>query len=1372
MSSTPSLPTLREDKLKPSRLDFPVVGIGASAGGIPALQSFFMAMPADCGMAFVVVLHLSPQHASNLAGVLQGVTAMNVVVPEEATPIERNTVYVIAPNRMLAMNDSYLSVNTLERARGRQVTIDLFFRTLAVVHRERAFAVVLSGTGADGSVGITRIKEEGGVALAQLPQEAEFDGMPRAAIATGTVDWVLPAGEMPGKLLELWANARTIELPGAVELGLRVSAPPSAAAAKDAEESLRDVLVLLRTRTGHDFRNYKRATVLRRLERRLQVHAVPDLPAYRAFLQANPQEASALLKDLLIGVTNFFRDPEVFELLQRDVVPELVEQAAQSPAGLRAWVAGCATGEEAYSLAMLLCEQAGLVAQPPKIQVFATDIDEAAIGVARLGCYPGAIETDVPPTRLQRFFDKEGQQYRIRKEVREKVMFAVHSVLGGAPFSRLDLISCRNLLIYLDRDVHGEILELFHFALKPGGILVLGSSESADTASQLFSVVDKKNRIFRANPVTRTPRYVPSLPTLGPAGTVATPGGVRPGKRGVGFAELHHRLAGQYAPPSVLIDGDGNIVHLSEQAGRFLRYGGGAPTHQLLNLVQPELRLELRTALFQAARTGKSVEARRVHVGGEGHDRFVTMTVRPVQEAGAGVNLSMVLFDEVEDAMAGEAHGADAQGRDPLVARLEEELRRVKEQLQGTIEQSETSNEELKASNEELQAINEELRSATEELETSKEELQSINEELITVNHELKTKVEETGKINDDLQNLIASTDIATVFVDRAMSIKRFTPHATRLFNLIPTDVGRSLLDITHRLDYPTLAEDAAEAFQSLRMIEREVRTQEGNWYLARVLPYRTSEDRIEGAVLTFVDITSRRRAEETMRLLAESTQDYAIVTCDLDSRITTWNPGAERLFGWSEDEALGQSLDMVFTPEDVAAGAPGQERAQARETGRSEDERWHLCKDGSRFWCSGVTTPLYEGGRLHGYGKIARDLTGSKRAEAEREVLLQRTAAGRAEAVAANEVKNEFLAVLSHELKNPLNLIQLSAELLLRVPEARALPVVTRAAETIQRTVRSQAQIIDDLLDLSRLHTGKLALHRAAMDWSATVHTIAGAMQEEAATRQVALAVSLPEAPVVLDADPVRMEQVVWNLLSNALKFTPSGGRVDVALRLLDGHAELQVRDTGRGIAAQALPHVFDMFKQAEPAARRKGGLGIGLALVRSLVQGHGGQLQAESAGLDQGACFTVRLPLAGHAPLPAGDDAHARGELTGRRALVVDADDQALELLHQLLEMEGAQVRTTTSAAQALALAEQEAPDFVITDTALPGMDGLQLLQALRERPGLKAVPVVALTGVGRPGDARRAVAAGFAAHLRKPVTLDKLLHTLREVMPRREK
>jgi two-component system CheB/CheR fusion protein len=1363
--------TFRSAELTPSNLDFPVVGIGASAGALQPLLRFFAAMPPDCRMAFVVVLHLSPTHSSDLPALLQGATQMTVLSPQQPTSIQANHVYVIAPNQQLAMNDGYLSVAELERPPGRHVTIDLFFRTLAVVHRERAFAVVLSGNGSDGAVGITRIKEEGGITFAQLPQEAEFDAMPRAAIATGTVDWILPVAELPQKLMSLWANAQRIWLPGAAEADLRgVEEPPTPQAAQEAAQALQSVLMLLLRRTGHDFRSYKRATVLRRLERRMQVHGLPDLLAYRNFIQAQGDEAQALLEDLLIGVTNFFRDPGAFDVLQNEVVPQLFHQAAGSPGGLRVWVPGCATGEEAYSVAMLLCEQAAQTMQPPKIHVFATDIDEAALGTARMGAYPVGIEADVSQARLNRFFERDTSRYRVRKEVREKVMFALHNILRDPPFSRLDLISCRNLLIYLDRDVHAQVLEMFHFALRPAGYLCLGSSESADTASQLFSVVDKKNRIYRANAVARTPRHLPALPlgTVRPSATAPSPE-VRMEKRTITYTDLHARLAEQHAPPSVLIDGDGNIVHLSAQVGRFLRHAGGAPSHQLVSVVIPDLRAELRTAIFHAVRSGKSVEARRVHVDDDGRSRYVTMIVRPVQEADTTGPLYLALFDEVDDSMAPEALAPGNGGRDPVVLQLEDEVRRLKEQLQSTIEHSETSTEELKASNEELQAINEELRSTTEELETSKEELQSINEELITVNHELKLKAEETGKINDDLHNLIASTDIATVFVDRAMSIKRFTPHATRLFNLIPTDLGRSLLDITHRLDYESLADDAADAFQSLQVIEREVRTEDGKWYLARVLPYRTAEDRIDGAVLTFVDITRRRRAEESMRLVAQSTRDYAIITFDAGGLITSWNPGAERTFGYTEAEALGRHISFLFTPEDVETGQPEREMQKAGDVGRSEDDRWHLRKDGTRFFCSGITTPLRDGGQLKGYGKIARDLTGSKRAEQDREAQLKYEAAGRAEALAASDMKDEFLAVVSHELKNPLNLIQLNTELLMRTPEARALPSVVRSTEIIRRAVLSQAQIIDDLLDLSRLNTGKLSLNRGPVDCAAVVRTIAAAMQEEAARKQIALHVENQDEPLLIDADAVRVEQIVWNLLSNALKFTAASGRIDVRLAPDGAEAVLQVRDTGRGIAPQSLPHVFDMFNQGDVGtARRHGGLGIGLALVRHLVLAHGGRVHAESAGLDQGAQFTVRLPLV-ERPLPMQDGGSdpGTGRLTGKRALLIDDDPQAVEMLSQLLQMEGATVLATGSAGEAIGLLEQQSFDFAISDIAMPDVDGYQFVQTLKSRPALRSMPVVALSGLGRPADARRAIAAGFAAHLKKPVTLEKLLGTLQEVL-----
>ena len=1080
-----------ESGLTRSDLNFPVVGIGASAGGLEALIKFFEQMPADNGMAFVVILHLSPKHESNLDSLLQAATKMPVVQVTQPTPVQANHVYVIPPTKNLSMNDGYLRVGAMDRPRGRHVTIDLFFRSLAVVHAERAVAIVLSGTGSDGAVGIKRIKEQGGITFAQNPDDAHFDDMPRAAIATDMIDWVMPVVEMPQKLVELWANARAIQLPKARDLGMRVDEPPTPEAMKEAEDALRNVMSLLRVRTGHDFKHYKRATVLRRLERRLQVNGLPNLPAYREFMSGTPQEADALLKDLLIGVSNFFRDREAFEALEREVIPQLFALNGDVPVGdgappepVRAWVAGCASGEEAYSVAMLLSEYAAERPGAPPIQLFATDIDEQAVSTARVGSYPESIVTDVSPARLRQFFTKEGDRYRVRKELRERVLFAIHNVLRDPPFSHLHLISCRNLLIYLDRSVHAQILETFHFALRPGGYLFLGSSESADASPQLFSVVDKKNRIYRANAVMRSARNMPAV-TAGIAAEARLVGPRQPAeRRQYSYADVHRELAEQHAPPSVLIDSESHIVHLSEQAGRFLVHAAGPPSHHLPTLVLPELRLELRTALHQARATGKSVEARRVQIERGDKPWYINMVVRPVPAAEKHGPLVLVLFDEVEVAMSAEA-AAQRGERDPVLAQLEEDLRRTQEQLRETIEEAETTTEELKASNEELQAINEELRSTTEELETSKEELQSINEELITVNQELKMKVEETGKINDDLQNLIASTDIATVFVDRGLTIKRYTPRTLEIFSMIPGDVGRSLLDINHRLDYPQLADDAAEALQSLRLIEREVSSSDDRWYLARALPYRTTEDRIDGVVLTFVDITSRRRAEERMRLAAQSTRDFAILTLDLDGAISTWNAGAERMFGYADAEAVGMSGEMLFVPEDRVRGVPAEEMRRAHAEGRAEDERWHLRKDGTRFYVSGVMTPLYDGGVLRGYSKIARDLTNVKHDAVEREERVGREAAGRAEAGAAVGQKDEFLAIMSHELKNPLNLILLNAELLARIPEARTVPSVVRAAEIIRKTVRSQAKIIDDLLDLSRINTGKMSLNATAVDWS-----------------------------------------------------------------------------------------------------------------------------------------------------------------------------------------------------------------------------------------------------------------------------------------------
>lgn len=935
-ANAPSTPSTEQDIVR-STLDFPVVGIGASAGGMAAVLNFFEHMPTSHDMAFVVILHLSPSHPSSAASIIGRATRMPVIQVTSEVRIEPRHVYVIAPNQHLSMVDGDLIVDDLERPRGKHIAIDLFFRTLAEVHAERAVAVVLSGTGSDGAVGLSRIKEMGGVTLVQAPVDAEYGGMPDAAIHTRAVDFVLPVADIPQKLIELWENARRIELPAPEQGEQQIAHPPAQQDALHTEQALQQIVGQLLRHTGHDFRHYKRATVLRRIERRLQVRGVHTLMEYSDLLASDPREFKNLLEDMLIGVTNFFRDRESFEALERDVIPELFKGKGPNDE-VRAWSAACSTGEEAYSMAMLLSEQADLTEPAPRFQVFASDIDERAIASARVGIFPGAIITDVAPARLRQHFTKEDGHYRIRKPIRDRVLFAAHNLLRDPPFSRLDLISCRNLLIYLNRDVQARVLQMFHFALKPGGYLFLGSSESADAVADYFIPVDKKNRIYRVRGGLSQIQYQRPAGSIVVARIPDVQLSNTPPRRSFSFAELHQRALAQCAPPSAVVDCDGNIMYLSESAGQFLRMAGGEPSHSLLSLILPELRLELRSAMYQAAHGHASVECRPIELAGHLAGASVAMTVTPFRDQEAETDFLLVLFKRQEAAPGKVLESLTGSSHDVVVSQLEAELHRKREQLQETIESAEISTEELRASNEELQAINEELRSATEELETSKEELQSVNEELITVNYELKVKVEETGKANDDLNNLIASTDIATIFVDSGLRIKRFTPRAADLFAIIASDIGRSLLDLTHKLDYATLADDVSATFDNLRPVEREVRSSEGRTYIVRLLPYRTNEDRIEGAVMTFFDITLRRQAEEQarasearMRLVAESASDYAIVTLDQQGCVTSWSKGAEYLFGYAADDMLGQTLERLFVPEDRAAGVPAGELQRAR---------------------------------------------------------------------------------------------------------------------------------------------------------------------------------------------------------------------------------------------------------------------------------------------------------------------------------------------------------------------------------------------------------------------------------------------------------
>ena len=951
------------------RLPF-IVGLGASAGGIEALREFFRHVPPDSGTAYVVILHLSPDHDSMLAQVLQNSTTIPVTQVQTQVTIEPNHVYVVPPNQVLSVDHQSITVASITRPEQRRAPVDLFFRSLADAQGSRAACVILSGTGPNGSSGLKRIKEYGGLVIAQDPEEAQHGDMPRNAIATGLVDFVLPVAEIPARIHAFHERMR----PDADEPQSRSDEPVDG-------DAMRDILTVLRVRTGHDFSNYKPGTVLRRVERRVHVRNLPSVAAYARSIRENPDEAVALMRELLISVTNFFRDRAAWDALASRIIPRMFQNKSGQDQ-VRVWVPGCATGEEAYSIAMLLAEHSETLLDQPGIQVFATDLDEAAIAVAREALYTEAEVADLAEDRLKRFFTRETDGYRIRRDLREMVLFAQHNVIRDPPFSHLDLISCRNLLIYLNRAVHGRLVETFHFALRPGANLFLGGSESPDGSQDLFTLVDKAAHIYEGRTVTPRIALPIADPPLFLPRTSPRPLDARPSDR-MFPAELHQRLLERYAPPSIVVTDEHNVVHLSERANRFLQVAPGEPTRDLLRMVRPELRPDVRSALHEAVREHRTVAITGIDVELETGPTRVDLTVHPVlRESDPGRGYLLLTFDDRGKA----GHRQDAQQPQQLdraaesSSRLEAEVGRVKAQLRTTIEQYETQVEEVKSSNEELQAMNEELRSAAEELETSKEELQSVNEELTTVNQELKIKIEELALTNDDFRNLMNSSEIGTVFLDRQLRVKLSTPAANQIFNLLRSDVGRPLFDLTSSLLYDQLYNDVKRVLENLQTLDREIQTRDGQWTYTRVRPYRTMDDRIDGVVITFQDVTDRRRAEENLRrgeerlrLLIDGAIDYAIFTMSSDGTIDSWNSGAERMFYHHAEAIVGQHFEILFTAEDRAAAVPARELQTARDQGRAADERFHLRHDGSRFYCSGVTIRL---GESLGFAKIARDLS------------------------------------------------------------------------------------------------------------------------------------------------------------------------------------------------------------------------------------------------------------------------------------------------------------------------------------------------------------------------------------------------------------
>ena len=864
---------------------FPIVGIGASAGGLSAFEAFFSGMPPDFdpGMAFVLVQHLAPDHKSILTELIQRYTRMQVFEVEDGMAVRPNCAYIIPPNRDMAFLNGTLQLMEPAAPRGQRLPIDFFFRSLSQDQRERAICIVLSGTGSDGTLGLRAIKGEGGMAMAQNPASAEYDGMPRSAIATGLVDYELPPAEMPSQIIAYVAHAfgnppRHAEAPAPLE-----------------ENALKKIFILLRAQTGHDFSQYKPSTIGRRIDRRMAVQQIESIDAYVKYLHQTPDEVEALFRDLLIGVTNFFRDPIAFKALEEQVISRLFDGKTADNA-VRVWSAGCSTGEEAYSIAILLQERIEALKQSFKAQVFATDIDGRAIALARAGLYPASIAADISPERLARFFTPEpdGCAYRVNKGIRDMLIFSEQDVIKDPPFSKLDLISCRNLLIYMSGDLQKKLIPLFHYALNTGGMLFLGTSETMGEFGDLFSALDRKSRLylrkedFHAAPRPARGRWLSSINAepdeAAPRAVAKT---AFPAK--MPLRELTEQaLLKQMAPAGALVNARGDVLYLHGRTGSYLEPPPGVTgTSNILKMAREGLRHELTISLHKAIGTNETVRCFNLRVKTNGDFALVNLTVSPMATHAAGTPESPLFLIILEEAPAlSLSNGLALSGveapalsktkapalslsadADARIAALKQELRAKEEYLQTTNEELETSNEELKSSNEEMQSVNEEMQSTNEELETSKEELQSVNEELATVNAELHTKVEDLSHANNDMNNLLSGTGIGTVFVDLQLRILRFTPTVTKIINLIQSDVGRPVGHVVSNLvGYDRLVADAQAVLDSLVPKEADVQTTAGKWYTMRMLPYRTLDNVIEGVVITFVDISEAKKMQEALK--------------------------------------------------------------------------------------------------------------------------------------------------------------------------------------------------------------------------------------------------------------------------------------------------------------------------------------------------------------------------------------------------------------------------------------------------------------------------------------------------------------------------
>ncbi|HLX07665.1 MAG TPA: chemotaxis protein CheB [Thermoanaerobaculia bacterium] len=1244
---------------------FPIVGVGASAGGLDAFRQLLQALSAAPGIALILVPHLEPHHQSHLAELLARVTPLPIGEVADGMRVEPNRIYVLPAAFFIAIADGVLRLTP--RA-GKRLPIDFFLSTLAESHRERAVGVILSGTGSDGTLGLQAVRAAGGLAFAQEPSSAAHDGMPRSAIIAGAVDFVLPVEGIARELMRL---------------GQRHPVSPERLVTGPADvgdgERWRKILLLLDRATGTDFSLYKRATLARRIARRMTTLGIDTLERYAQHLVDEPGEAKVLHQEFLISVTSFFRESVTAKIVCDKVLDLLRTRRSPSPP-VRLWVAGCATGEEVYSLAICLLERAGeLQSSSPTFQIFGTDLSQSIVAQARAGTYPESIAEQVSAERLERFFTKVDGHYQVRRTLRDLCVFARHDVTKDPPFSHVDVISCCNLLIYFEPRLQERVLAIFHYALNPGGLLLLGPSESAAAAPSLFEVLDKGHKIYVRKPTTGLP-----LLRFGARGRIRA--GSRSaavelpeptaGRRPWAAREADRLLLAHYTPAGVIVDERLDILEFRGDTHPYLRHAQGDATLNLMKLVRKELYVELHQVIDEARKGAVPARREGLALRHQGAVRRVTLEVIPLPGPAESGSCMIVLFAAMEPgAGQGGAHRLPSpdvedhqDGVDARVAQLEQELAASAEYLRTVLEDHESAYEELQAANEELLSANEEFQSLNEELETAKEEIQSTNEELATLNQELQDRNFQLGRLNDDLVNLLDSSTTAILMVDSALCLRRFTPMAEKLFHLRPADLGRSLATLPTNLA-GGLEDEVRQVVESMSVQEREVSAADGSTFLLRIRPYHTHEKTIDGAVVVLFDISELKQVQRALESTAR-----------------------------------------------------------------------------------------------------------------EREALLVLEQRARERAELADHIKDEFLATISHELRGPLQAMAGWAHILREDVDAGQL---AKGLSAIERGVKTQLRLIEDLLDHSRIVAGQLHLNLREVDLAAIAELVLETVRLEGEAKSLHLellptAAAEPPPRIVGDSD--RLQQVVLNLVNNAIKFTPAKGRITIWIGRVGDRLHLTVSDTGTGIRPDFLPHVFERFRQADAAAnRRHQGLGLGLAIVRQLVELHGGAVSAESAGEGQGAKLTVALPIPPlldrplESALPASGStlplALALPSLGGLRVLVVEDDDDSREALAALLEQHGIRVVATASGAEAVASLDEVLPDLLVSDIGMPGMDGYDLIREVRRRSENRGgrLPALALTAYADPEDARRAFAAGFQMHLAKPVTPADLLRGMARLVGR---